>query len=48
MGVRNDRELRENLRATEWRLTPEDYAEINRIFEEENCPTNIDYPFAVS
>ena len=38
VGMRNDRELAENAAATEWRLSAEDRAEIDRIFAEENCP----------
>ena len=44
VGMRNDRELAENAAATEWRLSAEDRAEIDRIFAEENCPTYEDYP----
>ena len=47
VGMRNERELIENVAATEWRLTSEDRREIDRIFEEENCPTNRDYPMAM-
>ena len=47
VGMRNEKELVENVAATGWRLTPEDRAEIDRIFEEENCPTFIDYPMAM-
>lgn len=42
VGMRNEKELQENVAATEWRLTEEDRAEIDRIFEEEGAPTYID------
>jgi aryl-alcohol dehydrogenase-like predicted oxidoreductase len=44
VGMRNEQELKENIAAIEWRLTPEDRAEIDRIFQEEGCPTYKDYP----
>ena len=44
VGMRNDRELTENVAASEWRLSDADRAEIDRIFEEESCPTYQDYP----
>ena len=44
VGMRNEKELKENVAATQWRLTPEDRATIDRIFEEEGCPTYRDYP----
>ena len=47
VGMRNEKELAENVAATEWRLTDEDRAEIDRIFEEEGCPTNKDHPQAL-
>jgi len=47
VGMRNEKELKENVAATEWQLTVEDRAEIDRIFEEEECPTYKDYPQAL-
>ena len=46
-GVRNTSELHENVQATEWKLTAEDRAEIDRILEEEGVPTHGDTPQAV-
>lgn len=42
VGMRNVRELEENVEAVEWKLTAEDKAEIDRIFEEEEVPTYVD------
>ncbi len=42
VGMRNEKELQENVAATEWRLTDEDREEIDRIFEEEGVPTYVD------
>ncbi len=42
VGMRNEWELKENLAATEWRLSDADRAEIDRIFEQEGMPTYID------
>jgi len=44
VGMRNEKEMKENVAAAEWRLTPEDRAEIDRIFTEESVPTYIDEP----
>ena len=44
VGMRNDRELVQNVASTEWRLSVADSAAIDRIFSEENCPTYADYP----
>ena len=44
VGMRNDRELAENVASTEWRLSDDDRAAIDRIFAEESCPTYEDYP----
>ena len=41
VGMRNAKELDENVAAADWRLTPEDRAEIDRIFEEEGVPTHV-------
>lgn len=42
VGMRNERELKENIAAADWRLTDADCAEIDRIFAEENVPTYVD------
>lgn len=47
VGMRNERELQENLAAADWRLTDTDRAEIDRIFEEEGVPTYVDAEQAV-
>ena len=39
VGMRNERELEENIAAVDWRLTDTDRAEIDRIFAEEDVPT---------
>jgi len=39
VGMRNSRELKENVAAVDWKLTPEDRTEIDRIFGEEKVPT---------
>ena len=39
VGIRNERELQENIAAADWRLTDADCAEIDRIFTEEDAPT---------
>ena len=39
VGMRNERELEENIAAVDWRLTEGDRAEIDRIFDEEDVPT---------
>ena len=41
VGMRNERELQENVAAADWRLTDADRAEIYRIFAEEGVPTHI-------
>ena len=41
VGMRNVKELEENVAATSWKLTDEDKAEIDRIFEEEDVPTYV-------
>ncbi len=42
IGMRNEKELRENVAAADWRLSAEDYAAIDRIFAEEGVPTYLD------
>ena len=39
VGMRNERELSENVAAADWRLSAADYAAIDRIFAEEGVPT---------
>ncbi|MEE8400014.1 MAG: aldo/keto reductase [Desulfobacterales bacterium] len=48
VGMRNEKELVENVVAAEWTLTEADRAAIDRIFEEEGIPTNIDVPQALT
>jgi aryl-alcohol dehydrogenase-like predicted oxidoreductase len=47
VGMRNERELKENVAASAWRLSAEDRAEIDRIFAEEGAPTYVDAAQAV-
>ena len=42
VGMRNERELKENVAAADWRLSADDLASIDRIFAEEDLPTYID------
>ena len=42
VGMRNERELTENIAAADWRLGDSDRAEIDRIFAEEGVPTYVD------
>ena len=44
VGMRNERELRENVAAADWRLSEQDRADIDRIFEVEGVPTYVDAP----
>lgn len=46
VGMRNERELRENVAAADWKLSAGDLAEIDRIFAEEGVPTHLDTPQA--
>jgi aryl-alcohol dehydrogenase-like predicted oxidoreductase len=39
VGMRNVRELEENIAATDWKLSDADKAEIDRVFKEEEVPT---------
>ena len=43
-GMRDDKELAENVAAADWRLTEEDRMQIGRILEEEGVPTHRDTP----
>lgn len=47
VGMRDARELAENIAAVEWRLSDEDRAEIDRVFAEAGVPTHVDSPRAV-
>ena len=47
VGMRNERELEENISAVDWRLTESDLTEIDGIFEEEGVPTYISEPQAI-
>jgi aryl-alcohol dehydrogenase-like predicted oxidoreductase len=47
MGVRNEKELAENVAAVEWQLSQADRAVIDQIFVEEGVPTYVDAPQAV-
>lgn len=47
VGMRNERELEENISAVDWRLTESDLTEIDHIFEEEGVPTYINEPQAL-
>ena len=42
VGMRNERELQENVAAADWRLSDADYRDIDRIFAEEGVSTWID------
>ena len=47
VGMRNIKELEENVAAADWKLTAEDKGEIDRICEEEGVPTYVNAPQAV-
>ncbi len=47
VGMRNERELCENVAAADWQLTAADRAEIDRIFAEEGVPTYVDAKQAI-
>jgi aryl-alcohol dehydrogenase-like predicted oxidoreductase len=47
VGMRNEQELVENVKAVEWTLSAADRAAIDQIFAEEAVPTYIDAPQAV-
>ena len=46
VGMRNERELKENVAATEWKLDAGVREEIDAIFEEEGVPTHVNTPQA--
>lgn len=47
VGMRNVSELEENIAAVDWKMTDEDRAEIDRIFDQEGVPTYVDAPQAI-
>ena len=47
VGMRNERELEENIAAIDWRLSDTDRVEIDKIFSEEGVPTHVETPQAV-
>ena len=47
VGVRNERELKENVAAAGWKLDDETRARIDAAFEAEGVPTHVDSPQAV-
>ena len=47
VGVRNERELKENVAAVEWELSLEVREEIDAIFAEENVPTHVNTDQAI-
>jgi len=47
VGVRNERELKENVAAVEWELSAEVREEIDAIFVEENVPTHVNTDQAI-
>lgn len=47
VGMRNPRELKENVAAVDWRLTSEDRATIDQIFADEGVPTYFDAEQAI-
>jgi aryl-alcohol dehydrogenase-like predicted oxidoreductase len=47
VGMRNERELAENVKAVGWKLSEADRATIDQIFAEEEVPTYVDAPQAV-
>jgi myo-inositol catabolism protein IolS len=47
VGMRDARELAENIAAVDWRLSDEDRTEIDRVFAEAGVPTHVDTPQAV-
>ena len=47
VGVRNERELKENVAAADWKLSDEIRNEIDAIFADENVPTHVDTDQAI-
>ena len=46
VGMRNTKELMENVAAVDWKLTEADKVDIDRLFEEEGVPTHAGRPIA--
>jgi aryl-alcohol dehydrogenase-like predicted oxidoreductase len=46
VGMRNVRELKENIAATDWKLSDADKAQIDAIFAEEDVPTYVTHRLA--
>ena len=47
VGVRNERELKENVAAVDWKLSEETRKEINAVFAEEGVTTHVDTDQAI-
>lgn len=47
VGMRNEKELDENVKAVDWQLNADELAELDRLFEEMGVPTYRDAPQAV-
>ena len=47
VGVRNERELKENVAAVEWKLPTDIREEIDALFVEENVPTHVNTDQAI-
>lgn len=47
VGMRNERELQENVAAVDWKLTTEIREDIDAVFEEEDVPTHVDTDQAI-
>ncbi len=47
VGMRNQMELEENVAASDWKLTDDDRAAIDKVFEDEGVPTYVDEPQAL-
>ena len=47
VGMRNERELEENVAATDWKLTESDRAYIDDVFTQAGVPTHVETPQAV-
>tara|TARA_B100000401_G_scaffold306454_1_gene210882 strand:+ start:2181 stop:3167 length:987 start_codon:yes stop_codon:yes gene_type:complete len=47
VGVRNEKELKENVAAVDWQINSEIRSEIDQVFEEEGVPTHINTDQAV-
>ena len=47
VGVRNEKELKENVAAVDWQINSDIRSEIDQVFEEEGVPTHINTDQAV-